>query len=658
MIPGKGPRGAEKLRGIHVLDRLRDEGAITSSQYTSVVHQAQRSGERIEEALIDAGVMREGDLLKYLAAVYQTRFVSTDKLSKARLDRRTLAALPPKIAERLQVCPIVYDAKAQSLAIVCASPGEDDVEKHVQIATGLREVKCYVARPSAIRAAIAKFYNGDDHAFSELVQPEGPDFGMLDVVAPQTGGAQASDADMLSQAPPPPPKPSPVRVAPAAPLPAILPFDVPLATSAPRIETEAYLETLNVFVALLERERGELRGHSAQVAQLCKRIAERADLPAADRHALLVAAYLHDVGKVAGIYHLTALNVARYEGHRMQATRTREAPLHTFASAGLPSATAEILAHLYERFDGQGFPDRLAGKDIPFGARVLAIVETFADLTSNSRNPYRRLLNDAEAAEVVRGLGGTLFDPALGDLLRLVVIGDANEAKGDRPRALLVDPDAEDTTVLEMRLIEHGFRVLVARDLASAKAELEREPPAVVISEVDLGDGPSGFDLLRELPEPRPLFLFLTARSDRESVAKGFELGAADYVVKPASPDVVAAKAEQLAAAAARPRSAGVSGSLREMALPDVVQILANGRKSGRLVITGAGKRGEVHFQDGQIYNASFGDARGEEAVYAMLKLADGNFSLDPSFVPTERVIHASAEGLLLEGMRRLDEGI
>ena len=69
-------------------------------------------------------------------------------------------------------------------------------------------------------------------------------------------------------------------------------------------------------------------------------------------------------------------------------------------------------------------------------------------------------------------------------------------------------------------------------------------------------------------------------------------------------------------------------------------------------------KRGEIHFCEGQIHDARFGERTGEEAFYALLKLDRGRFTLDPRFEPPARVIHASAEGLLLEGMRRLDEGL
>jgi hypothetical protein len=89
-----------------------------------------------------------------------------------------------------------------------------------------------------------------------------------------------------------------------------------------------------------------------------------------------------------------------------------------------------------------------------------------------------------------------------------------------------------------------------------------------------------------------------------------------------------------------------------------MVQVLFHGRKSGNLRIRAREGTGEIHFVEGSVVNALWGELRGEDAFYAMLKLTDGEFGLDPSFKTDTRVIHASSEALLLEGMRRLDEGI
>ena len=80
--------------GVRILDKLRDDGRITAPQYESFFHQAKRNGERIEETILDSGVMNEADLMKIVAAIYQTRFVSTDRLAKADIDRATLEHVP------------------------------------------------------------------------------------------------------------------------------------------------------------------------------------------------------------------------------------------------------------------------------------------------------------------------------------------------------------------------------------------------------------------------------------------------------------------------------------------------------------------------------------------------------------------------------------
>ena len=101
----------------------------------------------------------------------------------------------------------------------------------------------------------------------------------------------------------------------------------------------------------------------------------------------------------------------------------------------------------------------------------------------------------------------------------------------------------------------------------------------------------------------------------------------------------------------------GVTGSLTEMSLPDMVQVLWHGRKTGSLRIRSGGEAGEIHFVEGAIYNAMWESLRGEEAFYAMLTLTAGEFALDPNFVAPHQLVQASPEALLLEGMRRLDEG-
>jgi DNA-binding response OmpR family regulator len=231
----------------------------------------------------------------------------------------------------------------------------------------------------------------------------------------------------------------------------------------------------------------------------------------------------------------------------------------------------------------------------------------------------------------------------------------------NRRRALIVDPDPEETTVLELRLLEQGFEVQQAHSGDQAIKLLEKGDVEIVISEIELGQGTDGFKLIeyaRKQPWGRIPWVFVSHRTGRTDAQKAFDLGAADFSTKPVSADLLVAKLKQIIEREATRGAVarGVSGSLQEMSLPDIVQVLWHGRKTGSLKIRSGQNAGEIHFVSGSIYNALWSNLRGEEAFYGMLALPEGDFALDPNFTAPQQVIQGSPEALLLEGMRRLDE--
>ncbi|HUU21146.1 MAG TPA: DUF4388 domain-containing protein, partial [Phycisphaerae bacterium] len=361
-------------------------------------------------------------------------------------------------------------------------------------------------------------------------------------------------------------------------------------------------------------------------------------------------------------FHLTAFNVAEWDGHKTTAENRFEIPLHLFESARLPNETSNAIRHMYERADGRGFPEGRKSAEIPLGARILALADTFADLTSNPRNPFRRILTTEEAMAVLQQGRDKVFDGALVDLFATVVAGDdlKRQLLTGALTVLLVEPSPEACAILEMQLMTRGFKLRTAHKADDAIKILLKEQINIVLTEVDLKPF-DGFELKRRLnedPRTRPIpLIYFTARSGAEDVSRGFGLGAEDFLAKPSSIDVVAAKLHKyLERADTTATRAGVSGSLSDMSLPDLVQILAHSRKTGRLSITSGGKRGEIHFVQGDIYDAAIENLRGDSAFFAMLRFRDGSFALDPSSTPATRVIQSTAEMLLLEGMRRMDE--
>ena len=390
-------------------------------------------------------------------------------------------------------------------------------------------------------------------------------------------------------------------------------------------------------------------------------------LPAPQTVAYVVAAYLHDLGK-AGTYHLTALNVAEYDGHRAAAQKVFNVPDRFLQAVGLHADSKSALNSMYERFDGRGFPLGVGNKDIPLGGRILAVVDSYADLTMNPRNPARRILNAVEAVEFLGRYRGTVFDPTVLDLVKTEVAGEDLRAKilAERNNVLLVDPDPEESIILELRLIEAGFDVRIARTYQQAIHELKSRDVTVVISEVDLDSDDAGLSL-RTAAAAEPwgqrviAWIVHTRKTDRQLAEIVFELGVDDLVSKPTPAEVLVTKLRQLierkrARAPTAPR--GVSGSLAEMGIPDVVQILWHGRKTCTIRLKTRSASGDIGFSEGQIVDARYGTKRGEEAFYAMLAIKEGDFHIDADVVPTDRTIDVSPEGLLLEGMRRVDEGL
>ena len=696
-----------------VCDVLVREKLLRQEQADAAVVQAQRTGDRVEDVILEADMVPEGEMLRALAAHYRVYFISTEKLAKAEVARALINTIPHRFAEKIGACPVVFDPKTHVLTVVTADPDDKESQQEVQLASGAREVKPVLARPAAVRAFITKTYTGDLHAFSLLDRQAHMQFhsmrGVFDrdsVSVPVDDGAPSetalrgervvSEDDLRRPATPPAPRtlsaPPPPPVPPTPPQQPARPPPVPMKATKPPPNTPSaapagapvlavmtpgpfsfalpgaaagpsFLELLNVLVSLLENSRPDLRGHSAQVARLSRRLAEKLSLDPSTTASIVCAAYLHDLGKM-GQYHLTSLNCAEYDGHKVAAQKLYAIPSRLLGPVHMAPETSTAVEHMYERWDGKGFPDGQSGKDIPLGARVLAICDTYADLTQNPRNPYRKTLAPNQACAALSKHKGTVFDPNLVDLFHHTVLGEDLKARllASRTQALLVDVDPEETTVLELRMIEQGFVVKTARSAEQALKVLAEGETDLVIGEIDLGpsDGLALLAQARAAPWGKDLpWVIYTQRQERAIAQKAFEMGVLDFVNKPANADVLVAKLKAMLDQRATARtSRGVSGSLREMGLPDIVQVLFHGRKTGRLNVRGPSGSGEIHFLEGNVIDGTWGALRGEAAFFAMIRLEDGDFALDPAFKPGARVINQSAEALLLEGMRRMDEGI
>jgi cyclic di-GMP phosphodiesterase len=177
--------------------------------------------------------------------------------------------------------------------------------------------------------------------------------------------------------------------------------------------------TLEALVNALEAKDPYLRGHSARVADLSATVAAESGADDEEIERIRTAGRLHDIGKI-GI---------REDILSKQGPLTDEEFDHVKQHVVVGSQILSPLVHLkeiisyvrshHERWDGGGYPDRLAGTAIPFGARVIGAVEIYDALTTS--RPYQEKMGPQVAVERMRDLIGTVIDPEVHRALETVV---------------------------------------------------------------------------------------------------------------------------------------------------------------------------------------------------------------------------------------------
>jgi response regulator RpfG family c-di-GMP phosphodiesterase len=171
-----------------------------------------------------------------------------------------------------------------------------------------------------------------------------------------------------------------------------------------------FLTSIQVFSSIIELRGANLAGHSRRVADMARRLARRLDVDARETQQIFIAGLLHNIGKVGFSDAMLEMPVSRMNGELLGLYRRypeRGEQLLTPLEE-LREAAALVRAH-QERFDGDGFPDRLAGLDIPLGARILALASDYDNLQIGVM--AERSLRPDQAAKLVIDSRGKRYDP-------------------------------------------------------------------------------------------------------------------------------------------------------------------------------------------------------------------------------------------------------
>jgi len=197
----------------------------------------------------------------------------------------------------------------------------------------------------------------------------------------------------------------------------------------------SYVSTITSLARTIEAKDPYTGGHTERVAELAMRVAERLGFDETQLRAIHVGAIIHDIGKI-GVPDEILLKRGDLSLPEFAAMRRHpEIASYILADLELPPIVKQMVRSHHERFDGSGYPDGIAGEEIPLAARILTVVDALDAMTSD--RPYRNALSLDEAKVELGAKAGTQFCPRVVDAVLEYLDEDRGAWTGERVEARL-----------------------------------------------------------------------------------------------------------------------------------------------------------------------------------------------------------------------------
>ena len=187
-----------------------------------------------------------------------------------------------------------------------------------------------------------------------------------------------------------------------------------------------FLGAIEALVFALEAKDKYTAGHSRRVTEIAVATGRELGLPPDNIEDLRWGGLLHDVGKIA------VDQLIQNKPGRLTPEEYEHIMIHAHVGAGIvkPVVNEKVVAmieHHHDHYDGSGLHQVVAGKDIPLGARVLAVADAFDAMTSN--RPYRSAMSVEEALDEIRRCVDTQFDPIVAAVFLKIPVAEIVQAK-------------------------------------------------------------------------------------------------------------------------------------------------------------------------------------------------------------------------------------
>lgn len=176
---------------------------------------------------------------------------------------------------------------------------------------------------------------------------------------------------------------------------------------------QAYLDMIQTLRYTVEAKDSYTRGHSDRVSEYSVLIGEKLGLSKEQIKTLRIGGLFHDIGKI-GIPDSILLKPAKLTDDEYSQIKNHPSiGAHILGNATIFKEIIPIVKHHHEKYDGNGYPSRLKGEEIPYMARIAAVADTFDAMTS--RRSYRGPIDIEHVKEEIKRCEGTQFDPQIAE---------------------------------------------------------------------------------------------------------------------------------------------------------------------------------------------------------------------------------------------------
>jgi len=222
---------------------------------------------------------------------------------------------------------------------------------------------------------------------------------------------------------------------------------------------------------------------------------------------------------------------------------------------------------------------------------------------------------------------------------------------------LIVDDSERDLQSLLMALKERNYVIYQTGNKADVLSLYRNKDIDVTLVALQVSNF-SGFEVLSMLKsfDPEAKIILYTEFGSKENIVRALRLGASEFLEKPLTINTVLPILERLILDSRK--EAGLQGKLETMSLASIIQVNCEERNRAQLMLRHKGKEGRIFFDQGRVVHAEINGLMGEEAVYQMLEWEQGTFNLEMGLAPPLRTVDAGWSELVLEGVRRIDEGL